>query len=315
MYRPGAAVMLKLSLGLRLTNSRREHTRAELRRGTEVHRLLDAGLADATMAAYPGFRIVRDPAWLAVHTPDDADGHAPTHLDLSVREVAEGLVEAVCLAGLVAPRPGIGPSRLAHEVRALAARTGVAARDVAVEWTRRHVDGVLAPMVHLYATTGIGLEAHQQNTLVRFDRDGWPATGWFRDNQGFYLAAWGLPGVLDHLGGAAETSLAVAPEEMVDDPLTYYLLFNNVLGVVGALGAEGLAEEDRLLQAVGDRLAALVARGGDTPTGLVARWLEADTLPCKANFLTRMAGIDEVLAPRRRPVGLPRRAQPPPGDG
>ena len=29
----------------------------------------------------------------------------------------------------------------------------------------------------------------------------------------------------------------------------------------------------------------------------VVSWLEADVLPCKANLLTRLEGIDEVLAP------------------
>ena len=65
VYRPGAPAMLKLSLGLRITNSRRENLRKELLRGAEVHRLLRAGLASRWHAAHPGFDIVRDPAWLA----------------------------------------------------------------------------------------------------------------------------------------------------------------------------------------------------------------------------------------------------------
>ena len=40
VHRPGAAAMLKLSLGVRITNSRRENLRKELHRGVEVHRLL-----------------------------------------------------------------------------------------------------------------------------------------------------------------------------------------------------------------------------------------------------------------------------------
>jgi siderophore synthetase component len=292
VYRPGAAVMLKLSLGLRITNSRRENTLTELRRGIEVHRLLSAGHADEVFAAYPGFRIVRDPAFAAVVAPDGGT----VHLDVSVREVPAGLTAARCLAGLTAPRPGIGPSQLVRAVDRLAATAGRDRAVVAAEWIGRYVDRVLAPMVHLYARTGIGLEAHQQNTLVLPDADGWPAAGWYRDNQGYYLAESRLPSVLAATGEASST-LALAPDSIVDDRLTYYLLFNQLFAPVAALGTAGVADEVVLLRVVRDRLAALVARGHDTAGGLVARWLDAGTLPCKANLATRLAGIDEVLAP------------------
>lgn len=62
--------MLKQSLGLRITNSRRENLRKELHRGVEVHRLLRGGLSKQWQSAHPGFDIVRDPAWLAVNAPD-----------------------------------------------------------------------------------------------------------------------------------------------------------------------------------------------------------------------------------------------------
>lgn len=292
VYRPGTAVMLKLSLGLRITNSRRENTPTELVRGVEVHHLLDAGLGAQTAREYPGFRIVRDPGWLAVRASDGG----PTHLDVSVREVPGQLPRAQCLAGLVAPHSHAGPSDLVATVRMIARREGRAEASVAAEWVRRYIDRVLAPMVHLYATTGVGLEAHQQNTLVLPDEAGWPAAGWFRDNQGYYLAESGLAGVL-RLTGADSSSLAVVDDAIVDDRLTYYLLFNQAFAPVGALGSEGVASEVALLRELRAGLAAIVERGHDSHRGLVARWLHAESLPCKANFATRIAGIDEVLAP------------------
>lgn len=293
VYRPDMPAMLKLSLGLRITNSRRENTLTELRRGVEVHRLLDSGFADHVFAAYPGFRIVRDPAFIGV-----LSGGVPIGLDVSVREVPDGLTGARCVAGLAAPAPGIAAAPVVTLVTDLAAATGRPAAAVAVEWMRRYTDRVLAPMVHLYATTGIGLEAHQQNTLVLLDDAGWPAAGWYRDNQGYYLAAERLPGVEAALGRPGST-LAVTPGSIVDDRLTYYLLFNQAFAAVAALGNAGVADEDTLLRALSDGLAALVDRGhdGGHTGGLAARWLSADTLPCKANLATRMAGIDEVLAP------------------
>ncbi|NJQ07770.1 IucA/IucC family protein [Streptomyces lonarensis] len=292
LYRPGAPVMLKLSLGLRLTNSRRESTRTELLRGVEVNELLDRGHADTTFAAHPGFTVTRDPAWLAVDTPAASGGPATTGLDVSVREVPAGIDRLRCLAGLVAPRPGAGPSRLAALVAALGT-------DAAPRWVADYTDRVLVPMLHLYAATGIGLEAHQQNTLVRLDTAGRVTGAAFRDNQGYYLAASHLPPLLRRLRRETST-LALVDDALADDRLCYYLLRNQAFAVVGALAVDGLATEEELLAAMAARLrAALPGLAAAGPDGdrLAARWLSAGTLPLKANLLTRLHGIDEVLAP------------------
>jgi siderophore synthetase component len=287
VYRPDAAVMLKVSLGLRITNSRRENTLTELARGIEVNELLDAGIDAAVRESYPGFRVVRDPAYLAAVLPDGG----PAHLDVSVREVPDGLGDARCLAGLVAPRPDPGSAEIVSIVDSLAAGRSRAA--VACEWVRRYVVRVLGPMLVLYGSSGIGLEAHQQNTLVLLDNDGWPVDGWYRDNQGYYLAESRLPDVLRRTG-KPDSTLALAPDAIVNDRLTYYLLLNQTLAPVATLGMAGAATEPELLGAVADGLREL--RPDDT-SGLAHRWLTAETLPCKANLATRLAGIDEVLAP------------------
>jgi siderophore synthetase component len=292
VYRPDVSVMLKLSLGLRLTNSRRESTRTELKRGLEVHRLLDAGYARETFAAHPGFSIVRDPAWIAVDEPSRPGGPDVTGLDVAVREVPSGIADLRCLAGLVAPRPGLGRSQLGARVAELG--TGAAE-----QWVADYTDRVLVPMLHLYAATGIGLEAHQQNTLVRLDARGRVTGAAFRDNQGYYLATSHLPRLLQRLGASAST-LAVVDDAIVDERLSYYLLRNQALAVVGCLGVDGLGEERRLLAIMAGRLReALPSLAAAGPRGdrLARRWLEADTLPCKSNLLTRLHGIDEVLAP------------------
>ncbi|MFY0530474.1 IucA/IucC family protein [Archangium gephyra] len=292
VYRPDARVMLKLSLGLRLTNSRRESTRTELRRGLEINRLLDAGYARSTFDVHPGFSIVRDPAWLAVDEPGRPQGPDITGLDVAVREVPPGVSGLRCLAGLVAPRPGAGRSRLGELVAGLGAQA-------AERWVAGYTDRVLVPMLHLYAATGIGLEAHQQNTLVRLDAAGQVTGAAFRDNQGYYLASSHLPTLLERLGVGAST-LAVVADAIVDERLSYYLLRNQALSVVGCLAVDGLGEERALLAVMAARLrAALPALASAGPRGdrLARRWLEADTLPAKGNLFTRLHGIDEVLAP------------------
>jgi siderophore synthetase component len=287
VYHPDLPVMLKLSLGLRITNSKRESTPTELRRGLEINRLLDAAYNAGTATAHPRFSIVRDPAWVAL----DEGGPLLTGLDVAVREVPAGVDSYACLAGLVAPRPG--------ELSRLGAAVAGHGDGGAEAWVASYVDEVLVPMLHLYAETGIGLEGHQQNTLVRLDDAGRVAGGAYRDNQGYYLASSYLRGLLD-VTGLRDSTLAVVDDAIVDDRLTYYLLHNQALAVVGSLAVDGLGDEDALLGVVRDRLSeALPSLKAAGPDGdrLAQRWLSADQLPCKANMMTRLRGIDEVVAP------------------
>ncbi|MDQ8707350.1 IucA/IucC family protein [Streptomyces sp. LHD-70] len=299
VYRADANVMLKFSLGLRITNSRRENMRVELERGAAIDRLLAAGLGDTLRAEHPGFDIVRDPAWIAVDAPDGS----PTGLDVVVRDnpfpADPEAVQAVCAAGLVAPRPDLGPdapSQLATVVRGLAERTGRGVTDVADDWFARYLDTVVTPVLWLYATYGLGLEAHQQNTLVVLDEDGWPVGGRYRDNQGYYFSptrSTALYGWIDAVGRDLGTYV---DDEVIDERLAYYVGINNMLGMVGALGSQGLADEDALLRRAADALGKLAAEHGDR-LRLATTLRTAETLRCKANLLTRVQGMDELTGP------------------
>ncbi|MET9466542.1 IucA/IucC family protein [Streptomyces sp. NPDC006544] len=294
VHQPGAPAMLKLSLGLRITNSRRENLRKELHRGIEVHRLLRTGLAEQWQAAYPGFDIVRDPAWVAV---DDVDGTPVPGLDVLLRHnpFRPG-DDALCIAALTAPRPWPGrtttSSRLAETVARLAATTGRTASAVSAEWFLRYLDHVVRPVLAFDALAGIALEAHQQNTLVLLDPAGWPVGGRYRDNQGYYFRdsrRTELERRLPGIGGASDTFVSDA---VTDERFAYYLGINNVLGLIGAFGSQRLADERVLLAAFRRFL------GKATDLGpLPARLLDSPTLRCKANLLTRLGGLDELVGP------------------
>ncbi|MHC6625888.1 IucA/IucC family protein [Streptomyces globosus] len=292
--RPGTPVMLKLSLGLRITNSRRENLRKELHRGVEVHRLLRTGLAEQWQAAHPGFDIVRDPAWVAVDAPD---GSAVPGLDAVLRHnpFRPG-DDALCVAALTSPRPRPGRpgmrSRLADTVHRLAAATGRTPAAVSAEWFLRYLDHVVRPVLAFDALAGIALEAHQQNTLVVLDPDGWPAGGRYRDNQGYYFRASRRAELEHRLPGIGRASDTFVSDAVTDERFAYYLGINNVLGLIGAFGSERLADERVLLAAFRRFLGR--ARGlGPLPALL----LDSPTLRCKANLLTRLGGLDELVGP------------------
>ncbi|UUN29577.1 IucA/IucC family protein [Streptomyces sp. FIT100] len=295
VHRPGTPAMLKLSLGVRITNSRRENLRKELHRGVEVHRLLRSGLADQWRAAHPRFDIVRDPAWLAVDTPD---GTPVPGLDVMVRHnpFAPG-DDAVCIAGLTAPRPWPGRSRmhsrLADIVNRLAVRTGRPGGAVAAEWFLRYLDQVVRPVLWLDGTAGVALEAHQQNTLVILDPDGWPVGGRYRDNQGYYYRESHRAALELRLPGIGSASDTFVPDTVTDERFAYYLGINNVLGLIGAFGSQRLADERVLIAAFRQFLTSATPLGSPLPALL----LDAPTLRCKANLLTRLHGLDELVGP------------------
>ncbi|UNO43779.1 iron transporter [Streptomyces sp. MST-110588] len=297
--RPGTNAMLKLSLGLRITNSRRENLRKELERGVEVHRLLRTGLAEQWQAAHPGFDIVRDPAWLAVTT---ADGRPVRGLDAVIRHNPFAAHDdAVCIAALTSPRPWPGRpglrSRLADLIGALTARTGRPAGAVAAEWFLRYLEAVVRPVLWLDGTAGIALEAHQQNTLVLLDPDGWPSGGRYRDNQGYYFRASRREELERRLPGIGATSDTFVADTVTDERFAYYLGINNVLGLIGAFGAQGLAREDVLLAALRRFLADAAGAPAAHRSPLPGHLLATPTLRCKANLLTRLQGLDELVGP------------------
>ncbi|MFJ4724482.1 IucA/IucC family protein [Streptomyces luteogriseus] len=312
VYRTQAPAMLKLSLGLRITNSRRENLRKELRRGVEVHRLLRSGLAQQWRAVHPGFDIVRDPAWLAVDTPD---GVPVPGLDVVIRHNPFSPSDDVsCVAGLLAPRPCCHASlesapgrtekhrpalrsRLADVVTRLARRTGRPRGAVAAEWFLRYLVHVVRPVLWLDGEAGIALEAHQQNTLLLLDPDGWPTGGRYRDNQGYYFRESRRADLDARLPGIGERSDTFVRDEVTDERLAYYLVVNNVLGLIGAFGSQGLADERLLLAAFRRFLGDAASGPAPLRTALPARVLDSPVLRCKANLLTRLHGLDELVGP------------------
>ncbi|XVV37530.1 IucA/IucC family protein [Streptomyces sp. CA-100214] len=310
VHRTGAPAMLKLSLALHVTNSQRENLRKELHRGVEVHRLLRGGLSRQWQAVHPDFDIVRDPAWLAVDGPD---GGPERGLDVVVRHNPfRPSDDVACVAGLVAPRPHArvdgsgGPqdndadapgSRLAGLVTRLARRTGRTRGAVAAEWFLRYLHHVVRPVLWLDAHAGIALEAHQQNTLLLLDADGWPAGGRYRDNQGYYFRESHRAALDARLPGIGERSDTYVADSVTDERFAYYLAVNNVFGLIGAFGSQRLADEALLLAAFRRFLSGSAA--GSAPPGgsLPARLLDSPVLRCKANLLTRLRGLDELVGP------------------
>jgi siderophore synthetase component len=289
VYRPDVPVMMKLSLGLNITNSKRENLRTELLRGIEAHRLFAGEAGTRLLAAHPNFRMLTDAGYLAV---EGVQG-----LDVSLRHSPFRPVDYVyCVAALTDLGRGAissdgAANELAAHIKGLAAATGRPARAVATDWFGRYITHLIMPMLWMDAELGVTLEGHQQNTLIQLDEQGYPGAGWYRDNQGFYYRQSRID-ELAKLAGEPELgkeSSTIVPDDVVTERLVYYVGINNLFGIVGALGCAGLAEERDLLAVAREQLSAL---RGHRPTELL---LNASSLRCKANLLTRAAGLDELV--------------------
>ncbi|WP_245641110.1 IucA/IucC family protein [Streptomyces megasporus] len=322
VHRPDAEVMFKLSLGMRITNSRRDNRRGELRLGVRAARLLAAsapgrpGPAAWLRAEHPGFGVLRDFAWVSVGadgpgagtgaetgTGADTATGAETGLETAIRDnpFRGGAGDALCVAGLVAERTGPGdgsppPYRapLCEAVERAARVLGVSPAEASARWLARYLDVLVVPLIRLRARYGIALEPHHQNTLVALDRAGLPVAGWCRDSQGYYVAASHAAGLDRLLPGVAEGVELVFDDAFVDERVAYYLGVNNLLGLIGALGSLGLADEEELLRVARDALERMRATEPGAK-GLLDLLLDAPVLRCKGNFLTCVDGLDELV--------------------
>ncbi|TMR99883.1 IucA/IucC family protein [Nonomuraea basaltis] len=302
VHRADADVMLKLSLGMRITNSRRNNLRGELRLGVRAARLLGAGPGEWLRAEHPEFGILRDFAWVSA----GADG-PETGLETAIRDNPfrggpnDGQGDGQCVAGLLAERTGPGdgtPPRhraLLSAATARAARAhGVSLAEASARWLTRYLEVLAVPLIRLQSRYGIALEPHHQNTLVALDGDGLPRAGWYRDSQGYYVAA-SRAGELERLLPELADGLElVFDDDLVDERVAYYLGVNNLLGLVGAFGALGLADEGDLLRVLRAALERLRAAEPGAK-GLLDLLLDAPLLRCKGNFLTCVDGRDELV--------------------
>lgn len=291
LWSDDAPYMVKGSLAVQITNAERTNKRPELRRGVAVSELLDTEFGDRLAERFPRFDVIEDPAAL---TLDIGDGPESGY-EVILREnpfrgsTATNVTPVVGLC-----QDGIdGPSRVARIVADIADRTDREQSAVAREWFREYLAVTVRPVLWAYFELGVGVEAHQQNTLVRLDADGWPEAGFYRDNQGYYFPESRYEQVDSWLPGVGERAETICPDAVADERLRYYIVLNNALGVVNALGVGGVADETELLADLRDELDRLTDHE-PTESDLVSRLLTDAEIPCKGNLLTRFEGLDEL---------------------
>ncbi|WP_126663855.1 IucA/IucC family protein [Haloterrigena salifodinae] len=298
LYAPDSPFMLKGSLAVEITNSLRTNKRPELERGVAISDLLATELGDDLRDRFPGFDVIRDPAYLtidpdALGVEDDESGFEVVLRANPFR--GEDARRATPVVALCQDAIGDETSRLGRIIASIAEREGRDTAAVSEEWFRRYLEISVRPLLWLYLERGIGLESHQQNSVLTLDEAGYPDEFRYRDNQGYYFPEGAYDRVEAVCPGVGERAGTVCPDAVADERIRYYVLLNNALGVVNAFGTAGLVDEERLLAVLREELESL--RAFDRPsTAILDPLLESDTVPRKANLLTRFRGLDELEA-------------------
>lgn len=295
VYAPDCPWMLKFSLPVKITNSRRVNLHHELEAGVVMARLLKK------IGPLPShFQIINDPAYITLSLPDRAE----SGFEVIFREnpfmgqAGDGIAT---IAALTAD-PLLGQqSLLAQSIMALSRRRNTLPSKVAKEWFAAYLNCALEPALALYDRWGIALEAHQQNSLLDIST-GLPTRAFFRDNQGYYIADTRLDTLVDLEPALLTIKALTFPTAEINNRYCYYLIVNQVFSVISRLGRDGLADERALVSQLLACLTDIRSNATGPAAGFTQFVLTADQLPAKSNLLTRLLDVDELQAEGEKAV-------------
>jgi siderophore synthetase component len=294
VYHPEARFMYKFSIPVKITNSLRVNKRKELARGVEVSRLLHSELREQLAAHHPDFHIIQDPAFINLKLETEETG-----FEVVIRENPFQKGEdsrTTLLAALCQDHITGGASHLSNIIYDIANREGISTSQASEQWFARYLQVSLRPLYWLYAVYGIALEAHQQNSVIKLDEQGYPSTFYYRDNQGYYFMESKAQKLKQLVPTLNEKSDTICSDSIAEERFRYYVFFNHLFGLINAFGVNQLIDEQRLLLLLKEELKDLKKNLGDH-TNLLDSLLYEKKLPCKANLLTRVHDMDELVGP------------------
>lgn len=284
--------MFKFSVPVKITNSQRINQQKELERGVEVTRLLETEVGQQLAHHFPGFKVIQDPAYLNVNLEEEISG-----FEMVIRDnpFYKNSAQTTLIAGLCQDLAFGGKNRLHAIIEGIAKKENRKAEDVSIDWFNQYLSLTLDPMIWLFHTYGIALEAHQQNSLIQLE-EGYPKTFYYRDNQGYYYCDSHVEKLKELLPGLNQKSDTVCADHVAEERLRYYFFFNHLFGLINGFGTGGLIEEEKLIDALKHRLE-LHEQKFNGNSNLLSSLLYQPALPCKANLLTRLNDMDELVGP------------------
>lgn len=291
VWSEAAPFMLKFSLPVRITNSVRANRMHELAAGVALARYFRRTRA---LDAVPRLGMLHDPAWVTLALPGRAESGFETILRQNPfrgRRATNVATVAALTGEGVAGRPSLAE----RMVRTYATSIGAPVPVAASAWFATYLECALVPLVTLYDRTGVAVEAHQQNALLVFDR-GRPERLVTRDNQGLYVARSYADALTRIVPEAASVPDLFYDEAEVSRRFAYYLVVNQIFGVIARLGRDGLADEAALLDRLRRRVDRLTRETAGAGRRFCRELLDRPTIAAKGNLAARLADVDELTA-------------------
>ena len=309
--------MIKCSLSIQVTNSLRINLHKECLRGEIASTIWTSEFGAKLKQRCPTLDALNDPGWTAI-------------IDLS----GEVIDESICIwrqnvdherpitsMAALCQQTKADDSRLKRLLEHCALSQNRAAKEQSCEldghhlsakqftpeahptlainqltsnWFAQFLQVAVAPLLEIYHRHGMAFEAHQQNTLLEL-KGGWPARFWLRDNQGFFYIEETAGQILGHFPQLKGAAASVGPSQLVDERFIYYFFGNTVSSLVVALARTGFISEAELFAQLTLFIHNLQANYPDST--LLPALLHQPNWPYKANLLTRLYDMDELIAP------------------
>ncbi|WP_368505920.1 IucA/IucC family siderophore biosynthesis protein [Alkalihalophilus sp. As8PL] len=283
--------MYKFSIPVKVTNSLRVNKTKELVAGKTMAKLVREL---PLLKKYSAFKFIKDPAFLTVQLP----GLKESGFEMIIREnpfhVGEDRGITTVAALVQDPLPGC-QSKLYKLIKKLSMSESRDLATVSFNWFKKYVDKTLIPLMDLYDSYGIALEAHQQNSVIDVST-GYPETYFYRDNQGYYLSNLYKNRLIYMEPELVESPELFYREEVIQERFIYYLLMNHLFSIINRFGTDGLLAEEMLILYLKEQLVDLHDRYNGAGHRLVAKLLSEEKLALKANLLTRFHDVDELTA-------------------
>jgi siderophore synthetase component len=299
VWNPKENCFYKLSLHIRITNFIRENNEEQLLRTLDASRIVQQIQDRWTSEKFQillekGYRTLMVP-----EIPSSTQDALISGFSMILREAPESCRSAssapYVVASLMEVLPGETEPLLFRAVREnlQSASSANSKNDARVQtdwyaWLRQYLELSMVPLVQLYAETGISLEAHVQNSMLRLE-EGMPAAFVVRDLEGISVNR----ALAEQQGWIGQVVNANSPvlytEEESRHRLKYYFFVNHLSHVVQRLAYYTGQEEQPYWRVVRNTLEELRKKTNESShiNDVICDLLTAETLPAKANLLSR----------------------------
>lgn len=273
---PAFATAWKLPLHVRITNFVRNNPLEHAQRAADAGRLV-AALRSSW--GHDGFAVLLETGYRTIDVKALAADLTVLYREnpFATRPEAPQVV-----AGLLDEHADGAEPALVGYVRQATGRPDGPLPGASVDrWLRRYLQISLLPLLAVFNTDGVSLEAHVQNSLLHLE-DGWPSQFYVRDMEGTSVS---------RQRRAGEAVPADSPLLVEDTEawlrLKYYVLTNHLGHLVHVLARHTECGEAGLWQVVRE-----VVRSAP-PGRYRNELLCSPVLPAKANLISRFAGRGE----------------------